>query len=180
VIVHSAPAYFLKTARLGFRHWSVDDFPLAYVLWKDIQVTRFFGGPFSEEQIRERLAREVASMRARGVQYWPIFSLADGDFAGCCGLRPYKSQERIYELGFHLRPPCWGKGFAMESARAVIVLAYESLGAEALFAGHHPENFASQKVLGKLGFHFTHEELYAPTGEMHRCYILRSSAASSR
>jgi ribosomal-protein-alanine N-acetyltransferase len=172
VIVQSAPAYFLKTACLGFRQWSVDDFPLAYALWGDIQVTRFFGGPFSEEQIQERLAREVASMRAQGVQYWPVFLLADGVFVGCCGLRPYKPEERIYELGFHLRPSHWGKGFAVESARAVIAHAYESLGTEALFAGHHPENFASQKVLEKLGFRFTHEELYAPTGEMHRCYLL--------
>ena len=139
-------------------------------------MTRFIGGPFSETQIQERLAREIASMRDQRVQYWLVFSLADGDFAGCCGLRPYKPEECIYELGFHLRPAHWGKGFAVESARAVIAHAFDSLGAQQLFAAHHPENLASRKVLEKLAFRFTHEELYAPTGQMHRCYILEPSA----
>ena len=139
-------------------------------------MTRFIGGPFSETQIQERLAREIASMSDQRVQYWPVFSLADGDFAGCCGLRPYKPEECIYELGFHLRPAHWGKGFAVESARAVIAHAFDSLGAQQLFAAHHPENLASRKVLEKLAFRFTHEELYAPTGQMHRCYILEPSA----
>lgn len=174
--MRSAPIYFLKTARLGLRLWSSDDLSLALALWGDIQVTRLIGGPFSEQQIRERLEREIASMRAQAVQYWPAFSLTDGDFAGCCGLRPYKPEERVYELGFHFRPCYWGKGFAAESAQAVIGHAHDSLGAQGLFAGHHPENLASRKVLEELGFRFTHEELYAPTGKLHRCYSLTSSS----
>lgn len=170
-----APNYFLKTARLGFRLWSVEDLPLALALWGDLRVTRLIGGPFSEQQIQERLAREVASMNVDHVQYWPIFLLADKEFAGCCGLRPYKPAERIYELGFHLRPEHWGRGFATESARAVIAHAFDSLGARGLFAGHHPDNLASRMVLEKLGFNFTHEELYAPTGKLHRCYLLEAA-----
>lgn len=169
------PNYFLRTARLGFRLWSVEDFPLALALWGDSHVTRLIGGPFTEQQIQERLTREIASMDADHVQYWPVFLLADSDFAGCCGLRPYKPAERIYELGFHLRPEHWGKGFAGESARAVIAHAFGSLGARGLFAGHHPENLASCRVLERLGFRFTHEELYVPTGKLHRCYLLQAA-----
>lgn len=163
--------YFLKTARLGFRQWSMEDFPLAVSLWGDVSVTRLIGGPFSEREVRERLNKEIASTQAHGVQYWPVFLLSDGDFVGCCGLRPYRPEEKICELGFHFRPGYWGKGLAGEAAQEVIRHA-ESLGLKALFAGHHPENLASQKVLEKLGFSFTHEELYAPTGKMHRCYFL--------
>jgi len=171
-IAQSAPAYFLKTPRLGFRLWSLDDLPLALSLWGDTRVTGLIGGPFSERQIQERLGGEITSMDVQHVQYWPIFSLVDGDFAGCCGLRPYKSEERIYELGFHLRPAHWGKGFAAESAQGVIAHAFGSLKAQKLFAGHHPNNVASRHVLERLGFRFTHEELYAPTGKLHRCYLL--------
>ena len=56
--------YFLKTARLGFRRWSTSDLPLALALWGDPQVTRFIGGPFSHEQIEEKLRNEIASMNA--------------------------------------------------------------------------------------------------------------------
>jgi [ribosomal protein S5]-alanine N-acetyltransferase len=62
----------------------------------------------------------------------------------------------------------------MESAQSVIKHAFDSLGAQGLFAAHHPKNLASQKVIEKLGFRFTHEEFYPPTGEMHRCYFLDS------
>jgi [ribosomal protein S5]-alanine N-acetyltransferase len=170
--VPPASIYFLQTPRLGFRCWSTEDFPLAVSLWSDVRATRFIGGPFSEEQIQERLSGEMNSMNAQHVQYWPIFWLENGDFAGCCGLRPYKDEERIYELGFHLRPAHWGRGLALEGAKAVMAYAFDELKAEKLFAGHHPENSASRRVLEKLGFQFTHEELYAPTGRLHRCYLL--------
>ena len=172
--MQSPPDYFLSTPRIGFRFWSPEDLPFAVELWGDAQVTRLIGGPFSETQIQERLAREIACMQDRNVQYWPIFSLADNDFLGCCGLRPYRPEACIYELGFHLRPRYWGKGFAVESARAVISHAFQSLNARGLFAGHHPENFVSRRVLEKLGFRYTHDDLYPPTGKMHRCYLLES------
>lgn len=111
-------------------------------------------------------------MDTERVQHGPIFLLVDGDFAGCCGLHLHKSEERIYALGFHLRRAHWWKGFAAESAQGVIAHAFDSLKAQKLFAGHHPKNVASRHVLEKLGFRFTHEELYAPTGQLHRCYLL--------
>lgn len=164
--------YFLATERLGFRRWSVEDLPLARTLSGDSAVTQFIGGPFSETQIAERLKREIACMQQHGVQYWPMFFLRDSDFVGCCGLRPYQPEKRVFELGFHLTPSCWGLGLASESAKAVIHFAGTSLRAEGLFAGHHPDNASSEKVLVGLGFRFTHEELYQPTGKLHRCYFL--------
>jgi len=164
--------YFLKTPRLGFREWSAGDLELALLLWGDIRVTQFVGGPFSRNQIETRLAHEIASMEKHGMQYWPVFLLAGDDFAGCCGLRPYKPEERICELGFHFRPKYWGQGFAVEAARAVIQHASASLKTRALFAGHYPDNKTSARVLEKLGFEFTHEGIYAPTGKLDRCYRL--------
>jgi [ribosomal protein S5]-alanine N-acetyltransferase len=172
VTVESTPGYFLRTERLGFRWWSNEDLPLALRLWGDIRVTRLIGGPFRETQIQERLAREIATMSAQRVQFWPVFLLADDAFVGCCGFRPHKSEERTYELGYAFLPSYWDKGLAMESARAVLSYAFDALGAWGLFAGHHPENLASQKVLEKLGFRFTHRELYPPTGKMHPTYSL--------
>jgi len=168
--------YFLTSTRLGFRHWSFEDLPLAMSLWGDPEVTAWIGGPFTDTQVTARLDREIATQNSHGVQYWPIFKLEDGQFVGCAGLRPYRLEEQIYELGFHLARSHWGRGLAEESGRAVIRFAFDSLGARALFAGHHPQNLASSRVLTKLGFQCTHEELYPPTGLMHPSYLLRSSA----
>jgi RimJ/RimL family protein N-acetyltransferase len=164
--------YFLTTERLGFRWWRHEDFGLARQLWGDPQVTRLFSkSPWTDEQVRDRLNTEIQLAASYGVQYWPVFELATSDHLGCCGLRPYRPSEKIYELGFHLRPACWGKGFATEAARAALTYALQTLGASAVFAGHHPANASSRRVLQKLGFKHTGCELYEPTGLEHPSYM---------
>jgi len=167
--------YFLRSERLGFRCWSQEDLPLAQELWGDIEVTRFFGGPFSDEEIRKRLEREIQRMNAYQFQYWPIHWLSDDEHVGCCGLRPYRLEDGIPELGFHLRPKFWGRGLAPEAARAVIDFAFNTIGAKALSAGHHPQNLASKKVLEKLGFRYTHDEFFAALGIKIYYYLVKQT-----
>ena len=87
-----------------------------------------------------------------GLQYWPMFLLDSDRHVGCAGLRPYRSEQRVYEFGVHLCRAFWGRGLAREAALAVIAHAFDTLDAEALFAGHHPANHASRQLLLKLGF----------------------------
>ena len=164
--------YFLKSQRLGFRCWQNEDLPLAMKLWGDRKVSALLGGPFTPEQVRQRLQLEIERMDNLGIQYWPIF-LLDGDrHAGCAGLQPWGDEPRVYELGFHLRRDLWGQGLATEAAQAVIEYAFGSLSAEALMAGHHPRNRASRKVLLKLGFVYMGMQLYPPTGVVEPIYRL--------
>jgi RimJ/RimL family protein N-acetyltransferase len=156
----SGDPYLLESARLGFRCWTDEDWPLGRELWGDIEVTRFFGGPFSEKAIRERFELQIRNQEELGFQYWPIFELASGEFVGCCGLRPYWPEKEVHELGFHLRPKFWGQGLAVEAARAVIPFSFETIGAKGLSAGHHPGNVNSKKVLEKLGFRYSHDEFF--------------------
>lgn len=164
--------YFLRSARLGFRCWDAADVDLALGLWGDAVVTRYIGGPFSVAEVQQRLAREVAFQQGWGVQYWPLFLLATGAHVGCCGLRPYRVEAQVFELGFHLCARWWGQGFAQEAAQAVIGFAFRVRGVAGLFAGHHPDNVGSRRLLGELGFRYTHDELYAPTGRYHPSYEL--------
>jgi [ribosomal protein S5]-alanine N-acetyltransferase len=175
--------FFLKTERLAFRCWTTDDFPLARALWGDAEVTRFFGGPFSDEIVREKLHREIDRMGAHQFQYWPMHLRADYDHVGCCGLRPYQPDlaphKFVHELGFHLLARYWGQGLATEAANGVIRYAFESIHAEGLVAGHHPQNVNSKKVLEKLGFQFTHEE-YFPELRMNIPYYALRPTHSPR
>jgi ribosomal-protein-alanine N-acetyltransferase len=169
-------AWFLVSERLGFRTWQPDDLELAAALWGDPEVTRLIGGPLSREAAAARLAAEMATQAEAEIQYWPIFQLADGAHVGCCGLRPYRPAEAIHELGVHIRPPFWRRGLALEAARAVIAHAFAALGARALFAGHNPDNHASRAMLTRLGFRYSHDELYRPTGRLHPSYLLHPTA----
>jgi RimJ/RimL family protein N-acetyltransferase len=171
--MNKLPAYFLYTERLGFRLWREADFELALGLWGDLAVTRLIDarGQLSSDQVRQKLQQEIAAEAEYGVQYWPIFLLSSGEHVGCCGLRPYDLAQNIYEIGFHMRSQQWGLGFASEAARCVIEFAFDNLAANALFAGHNPRNAVSRKLLEKLGFRYTHDEYYEPTGLNHPSYL---------
>lgn len=173
--------HIMRTERLGFSLWSPSDEHLAALLWGDPRVTALIDarGRLTDGQIRERLEAEIRTHEASLVQYWPLFLLTNGEFAGCCGLRPYKPEENLLELGVHLRPAMQGTGLATEACCAAIRCAFERRGARGLFAGHHPENAASRRLLQRLGFRYTRDELYPPTGLRHPSYLLMAGDESS-
>jgi RimJ/RimL family protein N-acetyltransferase len=164
--------YFLKTEDLGFSEWNMLDIENAQLLWGNAEVTRYIcaSGRFTKQDVEERLYKEIDNQNNFNMQYWPIFCLDGDNFIGCCGLHPYRLDESIYEIGFHLRPDYWGKGLGTQAAKAVIDYAFTILKANDLFAGHHPDNISSARLLKKLGFHYTHDEYYEPTGLNHPSY----------
>lgn len=166
-------AYFFKTARLGFSHWGEYDTEQAYSLWGDKNVTKYLtaSGEFTREEVNARLKLKIENERLYGIQYWPVFELETEKFIGCCGLRPYDSDKKIYEIGIHLKPEFQGRGYGIEAADNIIKYAFERLGAEKIFAGHNPLNKASAGLLAKLGFKFMKDEYYEPTGLYHPSYI---------
>ena len=169
--------FFLTSARLAFGNWTTADLPLATAIWGDPKVTRLNSAPFTAAQISERMAFEMSNLASFRIQYWPIFLRASGEHVGCCGLQPRDAAGPIYELGYLLRPVHWGQGLAGEAARAVVDYAFGTLGAAGLFAGHHRENLASQRVLQRLGFRYTHDEFYPPLQHDEPCYLLRRDDA---
>lgn len=174
--------YFLCTKRLGFRLWSESDFDLAVGLWGDLNVTSLIDarGQLSETQVKEKLAQEIATEASYGVQYWPIFLLSNDVHVGCCGLRPYDLSKGIYEIGFHIGYKHWRQGFAPEAVRAVMAYGFDKLGVSGLFAGHNPKNEVSRQLLDKLGFDYTHDEYYAPTGIDHPSYMMTADEYSRK
>jgi RimJ/RimL family protein N-acetyltransferase len=192
--------YFLTSERLGFRCWREDDLPLALSLWRDETVAAMSGGPFTDEQIAGRLEREMTMLRDHGIQYWPMFLRETDEFAGCAGLRPVElladhpflverafllereraeiaGAARVFEVGYHLCPGIRGRGLATEAALAVIEQGFGVHGADALFAGHHPSNDASRRVLLKVGFEYVRDEVYPPTGWIEPTYLLRRGSS---
>ncbi|HEX2983023.1 MAG TPA: GNAT family N-acetyltransferase [Ignavibacteriales bacterium] len=167
---------FLRTSRLGFALWEEADLPDALELWGDPEVVKFItANGLSKEQARQRLYKEIENYKDAGVQYWPVYLLETNRNIGCCGLRPYDAEKNTLELGIHLKKDYWGKGFAQEACSAVISYAFNRLKAEALFAGHNPNNTASARLLQKLGFKYVRDEYFPPTGLYHPSYLLYKS-----
>ncbi len=164
--------YFLVSERLGFRHWTAEDLPLALALWTDPGVTAFLDGPWTPAQAEARLALEIDRQRTLGVQYWPVFELATGRHAGCAGLKPYGSEPGVWELGVHLARPFWSGRYGEEAARAVMEYGFQVVQARALMAGHHARHEASKALMDRLGFRFDHIEEWGPTRRLCPFYRL--------
>jgi len=165
-----------SSPRLEFCWWTEEDLPLASSLWRDPEVMRYLGGVMSVEQVEERLKLEMDRARSVGVQYWPLFERASGEFAGCAGLRPYHHEPGVFEVGVHIMRRFWSEGLGEEAVRAVIRFAFEELRVNGLTAGHNPENVHSKNLLGRLGFRFSHIEPWGPLQLGHLFYRLGRSS----
>ena len=74
---------------------------------------------------------------------------------GAAGLE--RTDDGIYELGYWLGEPWWGRGLASEAVRRVVRFAFDDLSARQVTAGHFVDNPASGRVLEKCGFAYTGE-----------------------
>ncbi len=164
--------YFLKSKRIGFRTWSLDDLDLAVELWSDPEVTKYAGGSFTSAQVQRRLLTERAILRLHNIQYWPIFNLQTDELIGYCGLRPHKPAAKIFEIGILLKSAYWGKGYGEEAAKIVVDYAFKKLEASSLFAVHNISNTHSKDLLMRLGFKYTHDEYSVPTDKFDPAYSL--------
>lgn len=186
----------LETERLIFGTWLKEDLDKAIELWGDLDVTALIGGPFTQEQIVERLMREIASQEQNGYQYWPLYDKETDSFIGCCGFRTFEypvdddtfdtlmpsSTDVVVELGFHLRRKFWGKGYGYEAATAAIGYLQRGIPDDRnlhIFAGHHPLNVASRHLLERIGFQFTSNLFYPPTGLRHPSYRYRPKVSET-
>ena len=76
-----------------------------------------------------------------------------GEPIGMCGLLKRDALPDV-DVGFAFLPRFWSKGYAFESASAVLAHARDALGLQRVLAITSPDNEASIRLLGKLGFRF--------------------------
>lgn len=161
-----------SSARLTFRSWTANDTALAEALWCDPEVTRFFGGALNREQAHQRLEIEREREVRLGVQYWPMFLRATGEFAGCAGLREWQMDPNTIEAGVHVMRSAWGLRLGEEALRAVLAHGFDTLRLPRIVAGHGIGHDNSQKLLERLGFVYTHNILWGPKAIDVRMYAL--------
>lgn len=100
--------------------------------------------------ISERFA---ASYRRHGFGLWLVETKDAGAPAGICGLVKREGLPGV-DIGYAFLPPFRAKGYAYESASAVLGHARDVLGLRRLYAIVNPDNNGSIRVLEKLGMRF--------------------------
>lgn len=77
----------------------------------------------------------------------------DNTFVGCGSLIPQHDVYRINaEIGYWIGEPYWGKGYATEAVRLLLIFAFEALNLLRVYANVYEYNIGSMKVLEKVGF----------------------------
>ena len=90
-------------------------------------------------------------MRGRWYQFG-ITLTEGGKLIGDCAIRCPAADPKQAEIGFTLGRAYWGKGYAREAVGALVDWLFTDRGKQRIFAVTDGRNFASQRLLGRLGF----------------------------
>ena len=148
--------FILKTDRLRLRRLSSDDAEF---------VLRLLNEPSFIQNIGDRGVRTIEDARAY-ILKGPVASYEEFGFGlllveqkesglpiGICGLLKRDVLEDV-DIGYALLPEFWSRGYALESASAVMSYAREKLRAKRVLAVVNADNQSSIRLLEKMGFHY--------------------------
>jgi RimJ/RimL family protein N-acetyltransferase len=155
----------LRTARLRLRAWttSAEDIARLGDIYRRNEVSRWIGGTPSVPPVE--LVERWAAVHAQDARFgcWAIQPDVEPDDvpAGTVLFKPLPNGVGEVEVGWHLHPDCWGRGYATEAAQAVLDRGFLA-GLPEVYAVVRPGNEASLAVCRRLGM--------APLGRYRRWY----------
>jgi RimJ/RimL family protein N-acetyltransferase len=146
----------LETDRLNLRWLSTDDAEFILELLNEPSFLRFIGdkGVRTLDDARDYILNGPADMYTRLGFGLYLTELKDGSVPiGICGLLKRDGLEDV-DIGFAFLPKFWARGYAYESAAAVMAYGKTVLGLNRIVAITSPDNYASGRLLEKLGLRF--------------------------
>lgn len=154
----------IETPRLYLYEMAEADAADFYELNADPEVMRYTGDvPFADVEDARQLVANYRQYQLRGYGRWTMIHKQTGAFIGWCGLR-YIEDWQETDIGYRLLRRFWNQGYATEAANACIEYGFNQLHLTRIIGRTHKNNFASIRVLEKLGLCF--EKFYEENGEI--------------
>ncbi len=148
--------HHIDTERLHLRPFTEGDVAAFFALGSDPEVIRFVSpNPLVSLAQAEAMlhAAPLHDYARYGYGRLAVVEKGGSEVIGFCGLKYLPDLAEI-DLGYRFLPSHWGKGYASESALAVLDHARTVLGLARIIGLADPANTASTKVLRKLGMRF--------------------------
>lgn len=161
----------LSTDRLVLRPWHPDDAEQALAVFGASQVSRWLvpaldrvPDPATMRDVLSRWADEPEDLPARR---WAVTH--DDQVVGGVAVRRLPPDEDDLEIAWQLAPDHWGKGYAVEAARAALRRAFDE-SAHEVFAVMRPGNERSAALARRLGMTWVGEtdKYYGLHLQVHR------------
>lgn len=147
----------LTTERLRLEPLTWDHLEPMVDLDSDPEVMRHISGRASPREVSvawmPRRTRPDAD--ARDLGYWAGF--AGQEFLGWWSLALDDDDPDAAELGYRLRRPAWGHGYATEGAQALVAHGFDTVGLRRIWADTMAVNTGSRAVLEKVGLRIVRE-----------------------
>ncbi len=152
----TSPLKVLETDRLILRRLSVEDAEFIFRLLNEPSFLRYIGdkGVRTITDARDYILQgPIRSYERFGFGLY-LAELKNGGIPiGICGLLKREALADV-DIGFAFLPQFWKKGYAFESATAVMAYGRDVIGIRRLVAITDSDNTSSINVLGKLGLRF--------------------------
>jgi RimJ/RimL family protein N-acetyltransferase len=166
----------IETERLVLRAWRDDDREPFADLNADAEVMEFVG-PLDRAASDELFDRVVADFESRGWGVWVVEQ--GGRFIGFVGLTPAEFASpwlSDVEISWRLSRAAWGRGLALEAARAALAYGFDRLELPTVVSYASETNFRARALMERLGMDrdpdgdFAHPNL--PASDPHRAHVL--------
>jgi RimJ/RimL family protein N-acetyltransferase len=178
-MVPASGAEPIETARLRLTPFSPADEELLLAMFHDDGVRRYLldGKLVEPEWVRAEIEASLRRFAEGSLGIFVARTRDDGRVAGIAGFRP-DHDPPVLELLYALYPAFWGQGLATEIARAMLVLAFEGRGHDAVRTAVDAPNLASIRVIEGLGMTFERRSTGA-FGDMLHYQLPRASWKSA-
>ena len=144
----------LRTERLLLRRWRREDREPFAAMNADPRVMEFFPALLSRAESDARVDRIEAHFKQHGFGLWAVEIAGGAPFAGFIGLSIPSFEAHFtpcVEAGWRLAAEHWGRGYALEGARAALAFGFDSLELEQIVSYTATSNLRSRRVMGKIG-----------------------------
>ena len=142
----------LETSRLKLRMWREEDLDDYAELSADPVVMQYLspGRVFTRADAWRSMAFFVGHWQLRGYGLWAVEEKASKRMVGRIGFLNPEGWPG-FEIGWTLARQSWGKGYAIEGAKAALNYAFTVLDRAHVISLIHPDNERSKRVAERLG-----------------------------
>ena len=139
----------LTTDRLRLRALTVADHAEVFDILGDEQTTaRVSWRQPDPKSARAWLDRRIEKQRRNGLSMWAVEARVTGEMVGLCGFFSHHGVDEA-ELGYVIKAPLWGRGYATEATQAAVASALHA--GHRLYATIRPRNVGSIRVAERAG-----------------------------
>lgn len=154
------------------RPFNADDAPTMFALNEDPEVLQYTGDKqFSNILTARTFFENYDQYGLYGVGRMTTILKETGEILGWCGLK-YHPDTAEYDIGYRFFKKYWGKGYATESATAILGKGLTKPEITRIIARVRIENIASIHVLEKLGLTYRHS--YQENNEQWMLYQINA------